>query len=156
METQLTFSGSSEKIKINAYKSYGSSVGNNLKSIQITTKYWYQMMRQDKSKIFCKVSIEEACKRHKIEIIILKVLNEHAHLIVDCPRTISQSYLMQIIKGLSSYIFFRLCPALRKRYPDGHFWTEGYFCDGVGNSNFALTYLYIQNQEMHHGITSNY
>ena len=64
------------------------------------------MMKQDKSKIFCRVSIEEACKLHKIEIIILKVLNEHAHLTVDCPRTISQSYLMWIIKGLSSYILF--------------------------------------------------
>ena len=127
MQTQLTYSRSYEKIKINAYKSYGSSVGNNLKSIQITTKYWYQMMRQDKSKIFCKVSIEEACKRYKIEIIILKVLNEHAHLIVDCPRTISDAKLMQIIKGLSARILFMLCPDFRKRYPRGEFWNDGYF-----------------------------
>jgi len=74
METQQIFSGSSAKITIKPYKSYGSSVGNNLKSIQITTKYRYQMLKQDKLKIFCKVSIEEACKRHKIEIVILKVL----------------------------------------------------------------------------------
>jgi len=39
-----------------------NSVGNNLKHIQITTKYRYQMMRQEKLQVFCKVSIEEACK----------------------------------------------------------------------------------------------
>jgi len=51
--------------------------------------------------------------------IILRVLPEHAHMIVDCPRTISDAKLMQIIKGLSSYILFRLCPDFRERYLRG-------------------------------------
>ncbi|MEK6861285.1 MAG: IS200/IS605 family transposase [Nanoarchaeota archaeon] len=151
METQIMLSGSSAKIEIRNYRHHENSVGNNLQTIQITTKYRYEMMRQDKLKTFCKVSIEEACKRHKIEIIIIKVLNEHAHLIVDCPRTMSQSYLMQIIKGLSSYILFRLCPNLRKRYPNGRFWSGGYFCEGCG-SDFERALRYIENQELHHGL----
>lgn len=151
METQLLLSDSSAKIEIRNYKHHENSVGNNLQTIQITTKYRYEMMRQDKLKTFCKVSIEESCKRHNIEIIILKVLNEHVHLIVDCPRTMSQSYLMQIIKGLSSYIIFRLCSALRKRYPKGHFWNEGYFCEGCG-SDFERALRYIENQELHNGL----
>ena len=150
METQIMLSGSSTRIEINAYKSYGSSVGNNLKSIQITTKYRYEMLRQERLKIFCKVSIEEACKRHNIEIIIVKVLNEHVHMIVDCPRTISDAMLMQIIKRLSSYILFRLCPLFRKRYPRGEFWNDGYFCASCG-SDFEKAYSYIENQEKHHG-----
>ena len=151
METQLMFSSSSAKIKISQYKSYGSSVGNNLKSIQITTKYRYQMFKQDRLKTYCKVAIEESCKRHKIEIVILKILHEHAHLIVDCPRTISDSMLMQIIKGLSSYILFRLCPNFRKRYPRGEFWNDGYFCVSCG-SDFDRAYSYIENQEIHHDL----
>ena len=131
------------------YKHYSTSVGNNLKTIQITTKYRYKMMRKDKIKILCKVALEEACKKHKIEVIILRVLPEHSHLIVDCPRTISDAKLMQIVKGLSSYILFRLCPELRKRYPKGNFWNRGYFCDGCG-SDFARAYSYIENQELHH------
>jgi putative transposase len=131
------------------YKHYENSVGNNLKTIQITTKYRYKMMGKDKIKTYCKVSIEEACKKHKIEIVILKVLDEHSHMIVDCPRTMSDAMLMQIIKGLSSYILFRLCPQLRKRYPKGHFWNRGYFCAGCG-SDFDQAYKYIENQELHH------
>ena len=132
------------------YKHSCSSVGANKKHIQITPKYRYKMMRKELLKVYCKVAIEEACKRHKIEVEIIKVMKEHVHLIADVPRTMSDSKAMQIIKGLSSYILFRLCPALRKRYPKGHFWTEGYFCDGIGQSNFALAYSYIKNQEKHH------
>ena len=148
-QTQLSFSSKEAKIQINEYQHYANSVGNNLQSIQITTKYRYQMMKQEKLKVFCKVAIEEACKKHKIEIKILKVLNEHSHLIVNCPRTMSQAMLMQIIKGLSSYILFRLCPDFRKRYPRGHFWNEGYFCASCG-SDFERAMKYIENQELHH------
>lgn len=148
-QTQLSLSCNQARIEINDYQHYANSVGNNLQSIQITTKYRYQMMKQEKLKVFCRVAIEEACKKHKIEIKILKVLNEHSHMIVNCPRTMSQSMLMQIIKGLSSYILFRLCPDFRKRYPRGHFWNEGYFCASCG-SDFERAMNYIANQELHH------
>ena len=131
------------------YKHYSTSVGNNLKTIQLTTKYRYSVLQKDKLKVFCRVSIEEACKKHKIEVIIIKILKEHAHLIVDCPRTMSDAQLMQIIKGLSAYILFRLCPRLRLRYPRGHFWNKGYFCAGCG-SDFEKALAYIENQELHH------
>jgi len=151
METQTTFGGSCIKIQTTEYQHYENSVGNNLQSIQITTKYRYEMMRKEVLKVECRVAIEEACKKHKIEIKILKVMNEHVHMIVDCPRTISVAKLMQIIKGLSSFIIFRLCPALRKRYPRGHFWSEGYFCASCG-SDYERAMKYIENQEVHHSI----
>ena len=80
----------------------------------------------------------------------LKVMDEYVHLAVDCPRTMCNAKMMQIIKGLSSYILFRLCPTLRKRYSQGHFWSEGYFCEGCG-SDFERALRYIENQELHHG-----
>ena len=132
------------------YKHSRSSVGANRKHVQLTPKYRYRMMQKEKLKIFCRVAIEEACKKHGIAVEIIKVMDEHVHMIVDVPRTMSDAFALQIIKGLSSYILFRICENLRKRYPKGHFWHEGYFCDGVGNSNYAATYDYIVNQEMHH------
>jgi len=149
MEKQFQISESFEYGEVNAYRSYGSSVGNNLKFIQITTKYRYEMLRKDGLKNFCEIAITEACKRHKIEIVILRVLNEHAHLIVDCPRTMSDAFMMQLIKGLSSYLLFRLCPKFRMRYPRGHFWNAGYFCASCG-SDFERALSYVENQEAHH------
>jgi len=132
------------------YNHSWSSVGANKKHIQLTPKYRYKMMRKDELKVYCKVAVEEACKRHKIIVEIIKVMPEHLHMIADVPRTMSDAKALQIIKGLSSYILFRICPNLRKRYPEGHFWSEGYFCEGVGNSDYAATYAYVENQEMHH------
>ena len=134
------------------YKHSWSSVGANKKHIQLTPKYRYKMMQKDKLKVFCKVAIEEACKRHNIVVEIVKVMDEHVHMIADVPRTMSDAKAMQIVKGLSSYLLFRICPNLRKRYPKGHFWTEGYFCDGVGESNYAFAYEYVKNQELHHAL----
>jgi len=57
---------------------------------------------------------------------------------------------MQIVKGLSAYILFRLCPDLRLRYPKGHFWNAGYFCQGCG-TDFERALKYVENQELHHG-----
>ena len=157
METQITLSESSTKNEINEvieirdYSHYENSVGNNLMSIQITTKYRYKMMRKEKNRKICLVAIEEACKRHKIKISIVRVLVEHVHLIVDCPRIMSVAKLMQIIKRLSAYLLFRLCPNFRKRYPSGHFWSDGYFCVSCG-TDFDRAYSYIENQEEHHSV----
>ena len=131
------------------YKHYRNSVGNNFKHIQITTKYRYKMMGKEKIKIYCKVAIEETCKRHKIEIVILKVLEDHVHAIIDCPRIFSDSKLMQIIKGSSAFLIFRLCPNLRKRYPRGHFWNARYFCCSVG-ADFDRVFEYVRDQDLHH------
>ncbi len=133
------------------YRSYGSSMGNNFKHVQLTTKYRYFMMRKDAIRTYCRVAIEEACKMHKIEIVILKVVDNHVHMIVDCPRTMQDSFLIQILKGLSSYLIFRICPNLRKRYPRGSFWHAGYFCCSVG-AEFEQVFSYIENQEKHHNL----
>jgi len=127
------------------YQTYGNSVGNNFKHVQITTKYRYQMMGKEKLRVFCKIAIEEACKKHGIEIEIINVQTDHVHLIVDCPRTMCDAKLIQIIKGLSSYLLFRMCENLRKRYPRGHFWNAGYFCCSIGR-DFESVYSYVENQ----------
>ena len=103
------------------------------------------MMQKDKILTFCRVAIEEACKKHNIEIVILKVMPEHVHMIVNCPRSLPDTKLVQIIKGLSSYILFRICPNLRKRYPNGNFWNAGYFCCSIG-AEFDQVFSYIERQ----------
>jgi len=131
-------------------KHYGSSVGGNTKHIQLTTKYRYQMFKQEKLRIFCKVAIEEACKRYKIELVILEVMPQHTHMIADVPRIMSDAKALQLIKGFSSYLLFRLCPDFRKRYPHGEFWSDGYFCEGVGSKDFGEVFDYVKNQWKHH------
>ena len=76
------------------YQGYGNSVGNNFKHVQITTKCRYKMMRTSKIAAFCRAAIEEVCKRRGIAAEIINVQNNHAHLIVDCPRTMRDAKLV--------------------------------------------------------------
>ena len=127
------------------YQTYGNSVGNNFNHVQITTKYCFKMFRKEKLRVFCRIAIEEACKKHGIKIEIINVQIDHVHLTVDCPRMMCDAKMMQIIKGLSSYILFRMCESLRKRYPRGHFWNAGYFCCSIGR-DFDSVFSYVENQ----------
>jgi len=149
MEIQTTLGESSARARKRKINHYENSVGNNLQSVQITTKYRYKMMGKEKNEELVRIAVEEACKRHKISIEILSVQREHVHFIVDCPRTLSVSKMMQLIKGFSAYLIFRMVPGFRLRYPKGHFWSEGYFCESCG-SDFALAYSYVENQDVHH------
>ena len=130
------------------YKHYANSVGNNYKHLQITTKYRKSIL-DGKLKTFCKIAIEESCKRHKIEIIILQVLDDHVHMILDCPRTICDAKLVQLIKGFSSYLLFRIYPSIKSEYWGGAFWSAGYFLCSVG-ADFDAVFDYVKNQELHH------
>ena len=130
------------------YKHYANSVGNNYKHLQITTKYRKSILRSS-LKDFCRIAIEESCKRYKIEIIILQVLEDHIHMIVDCPRTMCDSKLVQLIKGFSAYLLFRICPSLKSEYWGGAFWSAGYFLCSIG-ADFDRVFEYVRDQELHH------
>ena len=116
------------------YQHSRSSVSGNKKHIQITPKYRYKMMRQEKMKVYCRVAIKEACKRHRISVRIIKVMDEHVHLIVDVPRTMTDAKALQIIEGLSSYILFRICPNLKKGYPRATFGQKDIFVMALGKA----------------------
>ncbi|MBS3155597.1 IS200/IS605 family transposase [Candidatus Woesearchaeota archaeon] len=139
----------------NKYNHYEHSVGLMLLHLEWKPKYAYKMFKKEDQKNLITACIRRAASLHEIKIVVISVMPEHVHLITDIPRTMSQAYMMQIIKGLSSYIIFRLCPNMRKRYSKGHFWNEGYFCEGCG-SDLERAMKYIENQEWHHRLVSNY
>ena len=54
---------------------------------------------------------------------------------------------MQIIKSISAREFFRLYPAIRKKYFwGGKLWTQSFFVENVGNANEETIRKYVQNQ----------
>jgi len=57
---------------------------------------------------------------------------------------------VNLLKGLTSYLLFRLVPKLRLRYPKGNLWSSGYFATIVGFSDLEKTIDYVNNQDLHH------
>ena len=121
-------------------------VGISMWHLQWCTKYRYKMFRQEKLKIFCETAIKECCSRNKIEIIALNVQPDHVHIVVSLPRGIDDRKALQLLKGFSSFLLFRIVPDFRKRYPNGNLWAPSSFSATVGYTELESVVDYVRNQ----------
>ncbi len=109
------------------------------------TKYRYHML-QGEVAIRLRELVRQTCGMFEIEIIRGVVSNDHVHILVSAPPTMSPSEMMRRIKGRSSAKLFEEFPHLRKRYWGRHFWARGYFCITAGE----LTKEMIDEYLSHH------
>src|SRR3990167_6741648 len=137
------------------YQRKAHHVGISMWHLQWCTKYRYKMFGREKLRIFCETVIKECGLRNKIEIIALNVQPDHVHLVVSLPRGMNDGKALQLLKGFSSFLLFRLVPDFRKRYPKGALWSQGYFSATVGFSDLEKTISYVNNQDTHHCLVSD-
>ena len=145
MEQQLM-----QNNQINQYKHYPHSVGIMMMHLELKPKCAYKMVKKEEQKNLMSACIRRAASLHGIKIIVLAVMPEHIHTEVQVPLNISASMALQILKGLSSKLFFEHNPKARLRYPRGHFWSRGKFAASVGFVQEEKVRNYILNQEEHH------
>jgi len=128
------------------YQRKAHHVGISMWHLQWCTKYRYKMFRQEKLRIFCETAIKECCSRNNIEIIALNVQPDHVHLVASLPRGMSDGKALQLLKGFSSFLLFRLVPDFRKRYPNGCLWAPSSFSATVGYTELESVVEYVKNQ----------
>jgi REP element-mobilizing transposase RayT len=73
---------------------------------------------------------------------------DHVHLLLSLPATISVSKAIQLIKGGSSIWINNTFPDYNKKFR----WQEGYGAFTVGISHIEDTISYINNQKEHHKV----
>lgn len=83
--------------------------------------------------------------KYKFVLHALKVNRDHVHVFISFLPTISLSKIFQILKGLSSYMFFKDKPNLR-RHLGGRLWSKGKFFRSVGSVSADAIRHYIENQ----------
>ena len=150
MENQIQLSESYMENK-HEYKHYAHSVGVMMLHLEWKPKYGYKMFRKEEQKNLMSACIRRAASLHQIKIIVLSVMPEHIHCEVQVSLSMAASMAVQILKGLSSKLFFEKNPKARLRYPKGHFWSRGKFAASVGFVQEERVRNYILNQESHHG-----
>ena len=133
------------------YQHYEHSVGIMIMHLEWKPKYAYEMFRKPEQKALCEACIRRAASLHKIKIVVISVMPEHIHVEVKAPMNFSASKVLQILKGLSSKLFFEKNPKAKLRYPKGHLWSRGKFASSVGLVQEEIVRNYIENQESHHG-----
>ena len=131
---------------------YNHKVGINFWHLTWQTKYRYNMFAKFQYKSLCEACIRKVAKRHNINIRVLYVMPDHVHLLATLPKGMTDEEAFQLLKGGSSYLFFKNHPKARLRYPQGHLWSRGGDSRTVGYNQLSDTVLYILQQAKHHGL----
>ena|SRR3989338_923270 len=123
---------------------HAHSVGWNLWHLEWCTKYRYKMFKHEQIKNFCLIALQEVAKRHHIEIVEIEVDVDHVHMIASLPMTMSPVKALNLLKGLSAHLLFKLVPKMRLRYPKGSLWSPGKFAASVGHITLENAKKYLE------------
>ena len=104
------------------------------------------MFEKEKYKNLILACIRKAASSHEIKIIEVNIQADHVHCIVEISLNMSPAYALQILKGLSSYFFFRNHEKAKLRYPRRHLWSPGKFAASIGFIQLETAKNYVKNQ----------
>lgn len=90
--------------------------------IEWCPKYRFNVLRKESSKADMEAILIETAAEHDMAVVELSVMLDHIHIVIRVKPNMSLSKAMQLLKGRSSYEFFRKHPNTRLRYRKGHFW----------------------------------
>jgi putative transposase len=82
---------------------------------------------------------------HKFKALAVGGIEDHAHVLISLPATISIAKAVQVLKGVSSKWVHDLA-ADNQAFA----WQEGYGAFSVGYQELERTIAYIRNQVQHH------
>ena len=147
METQIQLSASYD----NRYERGNHMVGISMWHFEFVSKYRYKMFGKWKYRKLMDGCLRNAASRHKIKWIELNVQPDHVQGSASIPMTMAPSMALQLLKGISSKLFFEHNPKARLRYPKGHLWAKGKFGASIGFVQIEQINEYVRNQDAHHG-----
>jgi putative transposase len=84
-------------------------------------------------------------RENKMRALSIGGIEDHVHLLLSIPSTLSIAKAMQLIKGGSSKWVHETFPEYKEFE-----WQEGYGAFTVGISQVPATKIYIENQREHH------
>jgi putative transposase len=115
--------------------------------IEWCPKYRFNVFRKEGSKNDMEAILQQAAAEHDMKIEELAVMPDHVHMVVHVKPGISLAKATNLLKGRSSYEYFKKHPTLRYRYRKGHMWSRGKFYRSVGSVDLQTTKEYVRNQE---------
>ena len=90
--------------------------------------------------------VRQTCATLDVYIISGYIANDHVHLLVSVPPTISVSELMKRVKGRSSRLMLEEFGELNRQFWGRHLWARGYFAASSGNVTDEVIKEYIASQ----------
>lgn len=95
-----------------------------------------------------KQHFESISKRYKFTIDVMESDNDHIHLLLDVPPTLSVVDVVTRLKGMSTYYLYQTHHTYLKKHfwNENTFWSDGYFVCSTGNASMETIRSYIETQ----------
>ncbi len=114
--------------------------------IEWCPKYRYNLFGKESNKQDMRDILQHIAVEYGMKVLELAVMPDHIHTVVEVPPAMSLGKAANLLKGRSSYEFFKLHPFMRLRYPKGHLWSKGKFYRTTGDINLEKTRWYVRHQ----------
>ena len=135
---------------MSTYRYSGHTVTKLTVHIVWVTKYRYKILKGDIQKR-CRELLIQICDAEDVRILNGLVSNDHVHMHIEYPPSLSMSNLVKRLKGRSSRLLQKEYTELRRRYWGKHFWAIGYGAWSTGN----ITEKIIEEYLKHHKTSAN-
>jgi putative transposase len=90
----------------------------------------------------------KVCEMQGAQLVACDGEEDHVHLLVDYPPTLSVSALVNVLKGTSSRLLRKERPDIASRYWKGVLWTPSYFAGSAGGAPLTVLRLYVEEQRV--------
>ena len=91
--------------------------------------------------------VRQICASLDVEIIKGNIRQDHVHMLVSVPPTLSVSKLVQRMKGVTSRKLLQENRGLNKAFWGRHLWSRGYFVASIGDVTEEVIARYIEDQQ---------
>ena len=125
-------------------KSRAHSFGQNAYHFIWSPKYRINMLKPDKIRKVCDGVLQMIAIQYGFSIREMKVLEDHIHIFIELPPSISVSKAFMLLKGKSSRILRRNFKWLRKF---DCMWSKGKFYRSIGNVTMDVIEHYISKSQ---------
>jgi len=130
-----------------SFVSINHGIGLNQYHFEWCPKYRFKCMRRPEIAVEMEQILRQIARDKGMILHDIVVDNDHVHLLISIPFSMSVSQAMQFLKGGSAYQIFRLHPNFRLRYPAGHFWSPGHFSRSVSSVSFKTVQHYFDKHD---------
>ena len=88
------------------------------------------------------------CQDFNAELVEFDGEDDHVHLLVNYPPSVSVSSLVNSLKGVSSRLIRKKhYPSIRKKLWGGALWSPSYFAGSCGGAPISIIRQYIEQQQ---------
>jgi putative transposase len=93
---------------------------------------------------FLEQEIRHLCEANTWTIGALNVQEDHVHLFLSAPPSVSPSQIAHTLKSTTGCLVFQRFPEVKKHLWGGAFWSRSYYVGSVGDMSVDTVLKYIE------------